>query len=106
MTCLTFHTFRSQWYTARLLLLTCGMEQNPGSDSLSFCTWKLNSIDANDVLGVSFLEAYYSVYNNYLKGSLETQLNSTVDENKIPRPRGAYLILDTPEGGLFREGAF
>ena len=59
------------------------IEQNPGPDSLNFCTWNLNSISAHDFLRVSLLEAYNSVYNFDLIGIVETHLNSTVDENKI-----------------------
>ena len=59
------------------------IEQNPGPDSLNFCTWNLNSIRAHYCLRVSLLEAYNSVYNYDLIGIVETHLNSTVDENKI-----------------------
>ena len=83
MICMTFHILQSQWYSIWLLLLSGDIEQNPGPDSLNFCTWNLNSIRAHYCLRISLLEAYNSVYNYDLIGIVETHLNSTVDENKI-----------------------
>ena len=80
---MTFHSLQSQWYTVWLLLLRVDIEQNPGLDSLNFCTWNPNSINVHDILRLSLLEAYNYVYNYYLIGIVETHLNSTVDENKI-----------------------
>ena len=76
------HMLHSHW-VFRAILLSGGVETNPGPDALSFCSWNLNSIISHDFLRISLLEAYNSVFSYDLIGIVETHIDSTGDEDKL-----------------------
>ena len=65
-----------------MLMLSGDVEPNPGSDTLSFCYWNLNSIIAYDFLRVSLIETYNSICNHDLIGVVGTHLDDTIDEER------------------------
>ena len=81
--CVACSSLHMQWLVFRVILLSRDVETNPGSETLDFCTWNLNSIIAHDYLRVSLIEAYNSVYNYDLIGIVETHLDSTVEEDRL-----------------------
>ena len=64
-------------------MLNEDVETNPGPGTLTFCCWNLNSITTYDLLRVSLIEAYNSVYKNDLIGILKTHLDGTVNEDRL-----------------------
>ena len=61
-----------------MLIMLCGdVETNPGSDTFNFCCWNLNSITSYDVLCISLIKAYNSVYKYDPIGVVETHLNDS-----------------------------
>ena len=105
MICLTSHTLYLQWITYKILL--CGdIETNPGpiNDTISFCSWNLNSICAHDFARISLIEAYNSVYEYDLIGIVETHLDSSVEESKIELDGYNFMKtnhpLDVKRGGV------
>ena len=64
-------------------MLSGYVEINPGPESFDFCWWTLNCITTYDFLRVSLIEAYNSVCNYDLIVIVETQIDSTVDEDRL-----------------------
>ena len=46
--CMTCNILHTQWLVFRTILLSGDVETNPGSETLDFCCWNLNSITAHD----------------------------------------------------------
>ena len=76
--CMVGYTLHSHW-VFREILISGGVETNPGPDALSFCSWNLNSIIAHDFLRISLLEFHNSVFSYDLIGIDETHIDSTVN---------------------------
>ena len=101
--CMVGYTLHSHW-VFRAILLSGDVETNPGPDTLSFCSWNLNSIIAHGFLRISILEAYNSVFSYDLIGIVETHIDSTVDEDKLAL--GGYRFIknnhpqDIKRGGV------
>ena len=83
MACIACYALHIGWLILRIILLSGDVETNPGPESLDFCCWNLNSIIAYDILRVSLIEAYNSVYDYDLIGTVETHIDSTVDEDRL-----------------------
>ena len=99
--CLTCHTLCLQWHMYRSILLSGGVETNPGPPHgyLSFCSWNLSSIYAHDFLRVSLIKAYNTVYNYDLIGVVETHLDNTVDESKLAIDGYSFYKSNHPQHG-------
>ena len=54
--CMTCYTLHTHWVFGAILL-SGDVETNPGPETLSFCSWNLNSIIAHDFLRISLIEA-------------------------------------------------
>ena len=93
-----------QWTIYKHVLLSVDIEKNPGPDreTLKFCSWNLNSINAHEYIRVSLLEAYNSLYKYDLIGIVETHLDNTVDEGNLTL-RGYNLTKSNHPGNL-KEG--
>ena len=76
-------TLGTRWLVYATILLCSDVETNPGPETLYFCCWNLNSIAAHEFLRISLIEAYNSVYNYDLVGIVETDIDSTVDEDRL-----------------------
>ena len=95
--CLTCNTLHAQWLVFRTVLLSGDVETNPGPEALDFCAWNLNSITAYDSLRVSLIEAYNSVYNYDIIGIVETHLDSTVEEDRLPLDGYSFVKDNHPQ---------
>ena len=67
--CLACCSLHVPWLALRAILLSGGLETNPGPAALDFCTWNLNSIASHDFSRVSLIVAYSSVCNYDLIGN-------------------------------------
>ena len=94
-----------QWTIYKHVLLSVDIEKNPGPDqeTLKFCSWNLNSINAHEYIRVSLLEAYNSLYKYDLIGIVETHLDNTVDEGNLTL-RGYNLTKSNHPGNLKKGG--
>ena len=100
ITCVTLHT---QWLVFSTVMLSGDVETNPGPETLDFCCWNLNSISAHDLLRVSLIEAYNSIYNYDLIGIVETHLDSNVEEERLAL-NGYSFIKDNHPQNVKRGG--
>ena len=64
-------------------ILSREIETIPGPETLNFCTWNLNSINAHEFICVALLEAYNLVYNYHLIGIVEKYVDSTIDDDRL-----------------------
>ena len=78
-------------------MLSGYVEINPGPESFDFCCWILNCITTYDFLRVSLIEAYNSVCNYDLIGIVETQIDSTVDEDRLSLDGYMFLKDNHPQ---------
>ena len=101
--CLAIDVLYFQWVVARLILLSCDVEPNPGPDTFKFCCWNLNSIIAHDFLRVALIEAYNSIYKYDLLGIVETHLNNSIDHERLAL-KGYDLIACNHPSNIKRSG--
>ena len=59
----------------------------------------MNSICAHDFLRISLIEAYNTVYNYDLIGTVETHLDNTVDETKLATDGYSFYKSNHPQNG-------
>ena len=95
--CLACCSLHILWLVFRIILLSGGVETNPGPETLDFCTWNLNCIIAHDFLRVSLLEAYNSVYSYDLIGVVETHLDNTVEEERLALDGYTFIKNNHPQ---------
>ena len=88
-----------QWTIYKHILLNVDIESNPDRETLTFCSWNLNSISVHKYIRVSLLEAYNSLYKYDLIGIFETHLDNTVDEGNFSL-RGYKLTKSNHPGNL------
>ena len=83
--CIACNLLYSQWVTSRMILLSGDVEPNPGpgTETLKFCCWYLNSITAHDFLRVSLIEAYNSIHNYDLIGIVEAHLDDSISQERL-----------------------
>ena len=97
MACVVCYALHIGWLFLRTILLSGDVEINPGPESFDFCCWNLNSITTYDFLRVSLIEAYNSVCNYDLIGIVETQIDSTVDEDRLSLDGYTFLKDNHPQ---------
>ena len=112
--CLVCYTLHLHWTTHKAIMMSGDVETNPGPDhsTFSFCSWNLNSICAHDFARVSQIEAYNSVYNYDLIGTVETHLDDTVEVRNLDLTGYTFMKSNHPDNvkrggvGLYVKDSF